>query len=237
MPGISCSLVTQGHPAFLGFHLVIREISWALEEIAYGDHWNFKDNLKGFFFEGKLENQLQVIAWIQFILYWGCVEMYQSKHRKESLTIASQGEWSWRFAPASKPMFLYYMQWVLNMVVGTNFRWGIIHSCGRCGAKNQTFPTISTGTCSLITWVSKELCLGRSPRFYKNALLGSLQTRHEYQFLGKHSRADPSWAEVQNCYLSLSLWSDPWLSLFYLPFGPYSELYLLNRSSALGLLA
>lgn len=40
MPRISCSLVTQGHPVFLGVHLVIREISWALEEIAYGDQTN-----------------------------------------------------------------------------------------------------------------------------------------------------------------------------------------------------
>lgn len=166
MPGTSCSLVTRGHPLFLGFHPVIREISWALEEIACGDQTNSITEilwaiLRGFFFEGTLENQLQRIAWVQFILYWGYVEMYQSKHRKESLATASEGEWSWRFGPVSNWMFLYYMQWLLNMVVGPNFRWGIIHSCGRCGAENQTPPTISMGTCSVITWVSKGLCLGK----------------------------------------------------------------------------
>lgn len=40
IPGISYSLVTQGCLVFLGFHPVIRDISWALEEIAYGDQTN-----------------------------------------------------------------------------------------------------------------------------------------------------------------------------------------------------
>lgn len=164
MPGISCSLVTQGHPVFLGVHLVIREISWALEEIAYGDQTNtIIEILRTILrvLKGQIKNQLQGIAWVQFILYWGCVEMYQSKHRKESLTTALQGEWSWSFGSVSNWMFLYYMQCLLNMVVGPNFRWGIIPFCGRCGVENQTSLTISIGTSSVITWVSKGLCLGK----------------------------------------------------------------------------
>lgn len=165
MPGTSCSLVTQGHPVFLGFHPVIRETSWALEEIAYGDHTNYiieiLRTILRVFFEGKLENQLQRTAWVQFILFWGCVEMYQSKHRKESLTTASEGEWIWRFGPVSNQMFLHYLQWLLNMIVGPNFKWDIIHSCGRCGAENQIPPTFSIGTCSAITWVTNGLCLGK----------------------------------------------------------------------------
>lgn len=169
--------------------------------------------------------------------------MYHSKHRKESLTTASEGEWSWRFGPVSNWMFLYFLQWLLNMVIGPNFRWGIIHSCGRCGAENQTSPTISTATCSVITWASKGLCLGKSSlldfikKWMNKPCLGLYKQRHEYQFLGKFSREDPSWAEVQDCHLSPSLWPYPWLSLFHFPTGPYSELYLLNGSSALGLLA
>ena len=37
---ISYSLVSQAHPVFLGYHLEITEVSWALEEIAYGDETN-----------------------------------------------------------------------------------------------------------------------------------------------------------------------------------------------------